>query len=58
MRQQATAHREVRAGLGAGELYQGRHTMSNTPEAEYDSKAALSKAQAAITAARKRLENT
>ena len=31
MRQQATAHREVRAGLGAGEIHQGRHTMSNTP---------------------------
>ena len=37
MRQQATAHREVRAGLGAGEIYQGRHTMSNTPsDAEID----------------------
>ena len=29
--------------------------VRNTPEAEYDSKAALSKAQAAITAARARL---
>ena len=30
MRQQATAHREVRAGLGAGEIHQGRHTMTFT----------------------------
>ena len=41
MRQQATAHREVRAGLGVGEIYQGRHTMSNTPsEAEIEKLAA------------------
>lgn len=32
--------------------------VRNTPEAEYDSKAALSKAQAAITAGRARLEGT
>ena len=32
MRQQAAAaHRKVRTGLGAGEIYQERQTMSNTP---------------------------
>ena len=41
MRQQATAHREVRAGLGAGEIHQGRHTMTNTPsDAEIEKLAA------------------
>ena len=31
MRQQATAHREMRADLGAGATNQERHTMNNTP---------------------------
>ena len=31
MRQQATAHREVRADLGAGATNEERHTMNNTP---------------------------
>ena len=41
-----------------GQMLEALEYVRNTPEAEYDSKAALSKAQAAITAARKRLENT
>ena len=34
MRQQATAHREVRADLGAGATNEERHTMNNTPSDE------------------------
>lgn len=38
-----------------GRMLEVLEYVRNTPEAEYDSKAALSKAQAAITAARARL---
>ena len=38
-----------------GQMLEVLEYVRNTPEAEYDSKAALSKAQAAITAARARL---